>query len=318
MADVNLRLQLRRLGNSSVGLVPKPLLRMFLKTFETRPEWAEAAGFHVHPRRFDSPLTLLEELDAAKLADARSLPGIELRIAPALELVASLAPFAREMDSIPYEPDDRSPLWFSREFLESFPDFDAAILYSLLRHLKPRRYVELGCGYSSIISSHALKRNHDEGMVCEAVYADPQPRLDMTKALCYGRLMQKPAQGLPLDLFTKLRAGDVLFIDTSHVLKMQSDVEQELLRIVPSLAPGVWIHFHDVFTPYDYPEDWVRRPVRLSCNEQYGVECLLSGGRRYQVEIPLHCLVREHLPAMKQFFPRGRCGGQSFWIRRME
>src|SRR5580704_13778822 len=101
MADVNLRLRLRCLGNSLVGLLPTPLLRMFLKTFETRPEWAEAAGFHVHPRRFDSPLTLMAELDAGKLASARPLPGIELRIAPALELVATLAPFAREMDSIP-------------------------------------------------------------------------------------------------------------------------------------------------------------------------------------------------------------------------
>ena len=290
---------------------------MFLKAFETRPELAEAAGFHVHPRGFDSPLPLLEEIDFAGLAKPRTLPSIDLRIPSALALVAKLRPFVAELDSIPYEQDGRSPFWFSQEFIDSFTDFDAAILYSLLRQLKPRRYIELGCGYSSYISSHALQRSDREGVVCDAVYADPVPRLPMSQVLAYGRLIQKRVQDLHLDLFTQLRADDVLFIDTSHVLKIQSDVEHELVRILPSLAPGVWIHFHDMFTPYDYPEDHVRHPIRLSWNEQYAVECLLSGGNRYQVEIPLHCLVRENLPTMKEFFPRGRCRGQSLWIKKI-
>ena len=306
------------MGNFLVGLIPTTWLRMFLKAFESRPELAEAAGFHVHPRGFDSPLPLMEEIDIARLAKPRTLPGIDLRIPSALALVAKLRPFAAELDPIPYEQDGRSPFWFSQQFIDSFTDFDSAICYSLLRHLKPRRYIELGCGYSSYISSHALQRNYQEGVACDAVYADPAPRLPMSQVLAYGRLIQKRVQDLPLELFTQLRADDVLFIDTSHVLKIQSDVEHELVRILPSLAPGVWIHFHDVFTPYDYPEDHVRRPIRLSWNEQYAVECLLSGGNRYQMEIPLHCLVREDLPAMKEFFPRGRCRSQSLWIKKIQ
>jgi hypothetical protein len=306
------------MGNSVVGLIPTACLRLFLKTFETRPELAERAGFHVHPRRFDSPLPLMEEIDFARLAKPRTLPGIDLRIPAALALVAKLQPFATELDSIPYEEDGRSPFWFSREFIESFTDFDSAILYSLLRQLKPKRYIELGCGYSSCVSSHALRRNDGEGAACDAVYADPEPRLPMSEVLTYGRLIQKRVQDLPLAMFTQLRPDDVLFIDTSHVLKIQSDVEQELLRILPSLAPGVWVHFHDIHTPYDYPEEHIRHPIRLSWNEQYALECLLSGGDRYQIEIPLHCLVRENLAAMKEFFPRGRCRGQSLWIRKIQ
>jgi hypothetical protein len=291
---------------------------MFFKAFETRPEIAEAAGYHVYPRVYDSPLPLMEEINIASLAKPRFLPGIELRIEPALGLVSKLGAFAAELDSIPYEEEEGCPFWFSKKFIETFTDFDSAICYSLLRHLKPRRYVELGCGHSSYISSLALKRNDREGVACDAVYADPAPLLPMSQVLGYGRLVEKRVQDLPLELFTQLRADDVLFIDTSHVLKIQSDVVDELLRILPSLAPGVWIHIHDIFTPYDYPEDWVVRPVRLARNEQYAVECLLSGGSRYQIEIPLHCLVRERLPAMKEFFPRGRCRGQSLWIRKVQ
>jgi hypothetical protein len=316
MAKRSLRFKFRLIGNFLVGLIPKVFLRMFLKAFESRPELAEAAGFHVHPRRFDSPLPLMEEIDSAKLKTPRCLPGIDLRVASALALVANLRPFASELDAIPYAQSDRSPFCFSKEFIESFTDFDTAILYSLLRHLRPSRYIELGCGFSSYVSSHALQRNDREGIACDTIYADPEPRLPMSQLLTYGRLIQKRVQDLPMELFAQLQANDVLFIDTSHVLKIQSDVEHELVRILPSLRSGVWIHIHDVFTPYDYPVDWVHRPVRLSCNEQYAVECLLSGGSRYQIEIPLHCLVREHLPAMKEFFPRGRCQGQSLWIRK--
>jgi hypothetical protein len=318
MTKPSLRLQLRLIGNSFVGLLPTSLLRMFFKTFESRPEFSESAGFHVFPCRFDSPFPLLGEIDFEAVAKPRPLPGFDLRVGPALELLARLKPFAAEFDAIPYEFSADAPFWFTPEFLVSFPDYDAAVLYSLLRQLKPKRYVELGCGYSSLVSSYALQRNQREGAACDAVYADPEPRLPLNKVLTFERLQLQRAQDVPLDLFRKLEAGDVLFIDTSHVLKIQSDVEHELLHILPSLAPGVWIHFHDVFTPYDYPEDWVRKPLRLAANEQYGVECLLSGGSRYQVEIPLHYLVRDQAAAVREFYPRGRTRGQSLWIRKIQ
>jgi len=305
------------IGNSLVGFVPSSLLRMFFKTFESRQALAEAAGFQVFPCRFDSPMPLPKEIDFAAFAKPRALPGIDLRAGPALELLGRLKPFAAELDAIPYEPSTDAPFWFDQKFLDSFPDYDTAVLYSLLRHLKPKRYIELGCGYSSLISSYALQRNQQEGAACDVMYADPEPRLPLDKTLA-GRLLKKRVQDVPLNLFTALESGDVLFIDTSHVLKIQSDVEHELLRILPSLAPGVWIHFHDVFTPYDYPEEWVRAQLRLTCNEQYGVECLLSAGDRYQIEIPLHYLVRDHTAAAKEFYPRGRTRGQSIWLRKIK
>lgn len=310
-----IRAFLRRRADALVGLLPRWFFRAFLKTFLTRPELAETVGFHVHPRRFDSPLVVPEEVEIDKLSQRRSLPGIDLRVPSALETIKQLKTFAAELDPIPFEPDGKSIYWLGNT---SFPDFDSAVLHTLLRFIKPKRYIELGCGFSSFISSRALRRNQEEGTACEAFYCDPEPRLDMADILVYGKLLKKRVQDLPLEMFTKLQAGDVLFIDTSHVLKLQSDVEQELLRILPSLARGVWIHIHDVFTPYDYPGDWVSKKIRHTMNEQYAVECLLTGGERYEIEIPLHCLVREYLPEMQQFFPRGKNAGQSLWMRKVQ
>jgi hypothetical protein len=138
----------------------------------------------------------------------------------------------------------------------------------------------------------------------------------MQTVLVTGRFLQRRVQDAPSALFSQLQAGDVLFIDTSHVLKVQSDVEHELLRVLPILANGVWLHFHDVFTPYDYPNEWILGTIRHVMNEQYAVECLLTGGDRYQVALPLHLLAREHRSAMQKFFPRCRQWGQSFWLRK--
>ena len=315
MSKFYLSVWLRSKGDSAVARMPQWFLRNFLKTFKARPEIAEAVGFHVHPRRFDSPLPLMEEIDRAKHSQPRLLPDIDLRVSEALDLISKIRSYVSEMDEFPYQRDGKAPFWFDNL---SFTDFDAAVLYAMLRHLKPKRYVELGCGFSSLVSSLALQRNHQEGNPSEVVFCDPDPRLPMGGNLAYGRFIKQRVQELPLETFTALQSGDVLFIDTSHVLKIQSDVEHELLRILPSLAPGVWIHIHDIFTPYDYPEDWIWRPLRLGLNEQYAVECLLSGGHRYQIEIPLHHLVRDHLPAMKEFFSRGRTRAHSLWLRKVE
>jgi hypothetical protein len=89
------------------------------------------------------------------------------------------------------------------------------------------------------------------------------------------------------------------------------------VTILPSVKPGVWIHFHDVFTPYDYPLDWVTNFL-FSDNEQYALEALLTGGARYSVELPLYLLWKDHFALMKKFFPRGRLRAQGFWMRKSE
>ena len=311
---MTLRHRLRLLGNACVRRIPGGLLRFFFKSFETHQEVAEAAGYNVYPRVFHSPFAQIDEIDWERVRKKRELPGVRLDIPGALSSLERLQPFAKELDRFPYTQKPGAPFWYDNA---SFTDFDAAVLYTMLRWLKPRRYIEVGCGFSSLVSAAALRTNIEEGHACEAIYADPEPRLDVRPHLDFARLLIERVQNIPPARFQTLEAGDVLFIDTSHVLKLQNDVEYELLHVLPALRPGVWIHLHDIFTPYDYPEDWLNKPLRFAGNEQYALECLLSGGRRFQVELPLYCLWKEQRPALEKLLPAGRTRPHSFWIRRM-
>ena len=209
---MTMRYQARRLVNFLVGLIPRPCLRVFLRSFETRADLAERAGYHVYPRLFYSPLPLLEEIDWEQLRNRRELRGIDLNPEPPLRLLNNLRQFTPELETIPARQTGETFFWFDNG---GFGGFDAAALYAMLRYLKPKRYVELGCGFSSFISSRALKRNQQEGHDCDAIYADPEPRLDMQQILAHGRLMRKHVQDVADGDIYALESGDVLFLDSA-------------------------------------------------------------------------------------------------------
>lgn len=295
------------------ALLPTGLLRAFFKSFDHRQDLAEAAGYNVIEKTFYTPIPDVQTIDFARIRARRELPGVDLNYAGAAETLARLAPLTRELDAVPDQKTPGQPFWFENG---SFTHFDAAALYTMLRELKPKRYIEVGCGFSSLVSALALQRNIREGHPCRATYIDPEPRLDLRAQLGFAELLLRPIQDVPLSVFRELEPGDVLFIDTSHTLKLQGDVEYELVHMVPAVRAGVWIHIHDIFTPYDYPEDWLTKRLRFAGNEQYAVECLLSGGDRFRVELPLYGLWQDQREVLQQFFPRGQSRPQSLWIRR--
>jgi hypothetical protein len=295
------------------ALIPTGLLRAFFKSFDHRQDLAEAAGYNVIERTFYTPVPDVRTIDFARIHARRELPGIDLNYAGAAETLTRLAPLTRELDALPDHKTPGQPFWFANG---SFTHFDAGALYTMLRDLKPKRYIEVGCGFSSMVSALALQRNIREGHPCHATYIDPEPRLDLREHLGFAELLLRPIQDVPLSVFRELEPGDVLFIDTSHTLKLQGDVEYELVHMVPTVRAGVWIHIHDIFTPYDYPEDWLTKRLRFAGNEQYAVECLLSGGDRFRVELPLYGLWRDQPDVLQKFFPRGQSRPQSLWIRR--
>src|SRR4051812_36483905 len=207
--------------------MPLALRRMLLKGFADRPELAENAGHVVLPLRFDTPGPIVSEISREVLFRARVLPGIDLRVEAALVLLGTLVDkCAGEIAQIPRERTPGCIIWMENH---TYQDFDTATLYAMLRHLKPKRYVEVGCGFSSRTSTFALRRNASEGAACEAHYIDAWPAEHLREIELPGPLLGQRVQDAPLELFTALEAGDVLFIDTSHVLKTQSDVEWELL-----------------------------------------------------------------------------------------
>jgi predicted O-methyltransferase YrrM len=149
-----------------------------------------------------------------------------------------------------------------------FPSLDASVAFALVRERRPTRIVEVGSGHSTRVLSRALQQS---GGKLWAI--DPAPRADIA-GLAGVTIMPSTLQAAPGDLFDQLGPGDVLFIDSSHILMPGSDVDQLLNRILPRLRRGTLVHIHDIFLPFDYPTAWGWR----NYNEQQGVLPLLASG----------------------------------------
>lgn len=198
--------------------------------------------------------------DALEPVFAAALPRMEA----VLTRVEALAPRLLTFEGPPPEPR------FDQDW---FPRLDAAVLYALLHDRPPARMVEIGSGHSTRFAARAVR---DAGAATELVCVDPAPRarLDGLPVRHLPQLVQDADPGL----FAGLGAGDVLFVDSSHVAMPGSDVDLLLNGVLPRLAPGALVHVHDVFLPDPYPEAWAWRGY----NEQVAVGCLLQGGA-YQI-----------------------------------
>jgi hypothetical protein len=197
---------------------------------------------------------------------------------------------------------------------------DAEALYAMLRHLRPTTVIEVGSGHSTLISAAALQRTAEEGRPGRLVALDPAPRLDFPPELA--SLVEhraQPIEAAPPELFGALGAGDVLFIDSSHVAKLGSDVTRLVLDILPRLAAGVHVHFHDIFLPWEYPRRLVEREDKF-WNEQYLLHAFLIGNGSYEVALGLHALTRADRARAATVIPTlaGEASPGAFWLRRTD
>ncbi|MDA0368795.1 MAG: class I SAM-dependent methyltransferase [Proteobacteria bacterium] len=151
-----------------------------------------------------------------------------------------------------------------------FPRADGAAAYAMVRHHRPARLIEVGSGHSTRFIAQAIA---DGGLSCAVTAIDPAPRAAIDALPI--NVIRQPVQLVPGDLFGQLIAGDVLFIDSSHILMPGTDVDHLFSRVLPRLPAGVFVHIHDVFLPDDYPAAWRWRGY----NEQLAVAALLQGGR---------------------------------------
>jgi hypothetical protein len=308
-----MRYQIYKLFNFLVGLIPAPLLRRQLRTLHRYAPIADRVGYQVHPQVFYNPFPDPKEVDLEKLKRKRSLPGVDFNLAESRRLLPQLAAYSAEVGTFLKSRPGDIPRWD-----DTYPVCDTGTLYAMLRHLKPKCYLEVGCGYSSRASAAALRRNAEEGHPCEAAYIEPYPPPYLDELNLPGEFIHKKIEQVPPERFQRLQAGDVLFIDTSHVIKVQNDVEYELIHLLPVLNAGVYVHVHDIMSPYDYPAEWLvgDGPNRGGSNEQYALECLLSGGGDWEVVLPVHLLWREHRDLLRQVVDSdGRPA--AFWIRKV-
>ena len=300
--------------NLAARLMPRPLVRHYLKSLWYQPRLQDALQYHVQPYRFESVIPTRFDVDVARLNQRRNLPGIQLNEKSALEFLVKLKPYAREMAAFPLEKTPGTSFWLNNF---GYGDFDAVTLYSIVRCLKPKRIIEVGCGFSSCVTSLACRKNLEEGHATEVLFIEPYPSETLKQFNLHGELLVKKIEEVPLSTFARLEAGDILFIDTTHILKTQSDCVYELLEIIPTLRPGVLIHVHDIYTPYDYPETLLLDQLR-SFNEQYGLECLLSNSRDLEVVMPLYLLWQDHRSALNELMPQATVRPPAaFWVQKI-
>lgn len=243
---------------------------------------------------------------------ARQLPGIDLRVSEQLKLLAEFD-YGEELRAIPSQSNGSLSPYYDNL---AFAPLDGAVYHSLLRHLKPQRVIEVGSGESTRFAANALALNSAEGHPGDLVAIEPyeSPYLERLGVT----VIRERVEDVEPRIFGQLRANDVLFIDSSHVVRPGGDVAFLLLETVPALAPGVVIHIHDVFTPDDYPVEWSHR--RWFWTEQYVVEALLTDNPRLEVVLTVHHLLRRHRERLREAcaVPPGMVPGPtpcSFWVR---
>ncbi len=202
---------------------------------------------------------------------------------------------------------------------KSFGPADSEMLYNMIRHYKPGRVIEIGSGYSTRMMKKALDVNRGEGVQSSHICIEPY-EMPWLESLGLDEVVRERVESVEPSLFSSLAENDVLFIDSSHVLRLGGDVFVEYLRILPSLKPGVVIHIHDIFLPYEYPRNWVIDKRRY-WTEQYILQAFLAFNDHFEVLAGVHWLARDHMDQLAKVCPvfaEQNRGAGSFWIRKIK
>jgi hypothetical protein len=245
---------------------------------------------------------------------SRELPGITLDFDALRQRFSEFQAVATQMD-IPEEETAGRRYYFQNPAF-SYGD---AITYSwILSQARPKRVVEVGSGYSSCLLLDARERLAIDGMT--VTFIEPYPellhQLLRDKQPDGSRIIPKPVQDVETAIFETLEANDILFIDSTHVTKIDSDVNHHLFRILPSLASGVLIHFHDIFYPFEYPREWIFDENR-SWNENYILRAFLMHNDQYEI-----VFFNSAFASIADSEDRNQCptffknSGGSLWLRK--
>lgn len=255
-------------------------------------------------------------LDAGGLSESfppRNLPGIDWNIAAQLQRLSAFH-YADELRAIPRGGGGSDATFYFGN--QAFDAGDAEYWYSLIRQLKPRRIVEVGSGHSTKMARLALAANkrEDPAYHCRHCCIEPyeMPWLEELEI----ELIRERVEVLDPTFFEQLQANDILFIDSSHIIRPQGDVLYLFTELLPRLAPGVIVHIHDIFSPYDYPR-WMTEQLLL-WNEQYLLEAFLTENPQWEILGSLYYLQRHYSQALAAPFPHlgPEDAPGSFYLRR--
>jgi hypothetical protein len=274
----------------------------------------------VPPGHFYSPIVDPDDPNVAKILQAfehLDLPensGIPLdrnRISAMIERLS------RNYEQLPFKPQKQADQSYFYEN-PAFSYGDAIILGLMMLEVEPKRIIEVGSGYSSC----AMIDINDQrlGGKVELTFVDPYPQTLLGRlpesSRYRSQVIAKPVQSVCFDLFSDLSANDILFIDSTHVAKMGSDVNFLIFNVFPVLKPGVLIHIHDVPYPFEYPPEWIAQENR-SWNEAYLLRAFLQFNSAFEIIFYNHFAKRKCEAELWRFLPLFlKNGGASIWLRR--
>ncbi len=277
----------------------------------------EIQGF-VPPGHFYSPVPCLDDIrndeDRIFGEAPRRLAGIEINDEAQLRLLREFVAYYGEMN---FQADKQDGLrYYYKNPAYSYSD--GILLHCMIRHFAPNRIIEIGSGHSSCMT---LDTNdlHFDGSI-ETTFIEPYPELLLSLISESDRdrvrIIPKRLQEVKLEEFDALESGDFLFIDSTHVSKIDSDVNRILFDILPRLANGVYIHFHDIFYPFEYPKRWIL--AGRAWTENYILRAFLQFNDSFEVVLMNSYMdhfhedfFREHLPLCLQ-----NTGGH-IWLRKL-
>jgi predicted O-methyltransferase YrrM len=262
--------------------------------------FATRFGVHILPVHYHSPVPNIVELEKTKDIWARKseLPGLEMDLIQQVDNLKKICiPFQSE-----YEENKAYQYAVEKAFGPGFGYIEAQALHAVIRHYKPKQVIEVGSGVSTWCMLNALKTNQVEtGNDFSITCIEPYPSNEL-KALSEIELVEKQGQTVFYeDAFAKLGENDLLFIDSSHTVKPGSDVNHLILEILPRLNPGVIVHVHDIYFPYDYQRTVLQ--TYFHWMESSLLRAFLIHNDRVRIIFCLSYLHYEDRDALKEVFP---------------
>ncbi len=274
------------------------------------PQYAPAGHFY-------SPIPNKE--DIARAISTSRVPeetcGIDFREQQQLALLERLASHYHE---VPFPADKTEEFRFAFNN-PSYSWSDAIILFCMIREMKPKRIVEIGSGFTSALMLDTNERYFNNAIDCTFIEPYPDVLLSLLRPGDTHRctFIRRQLQDVDKSLFAGLRANDILFIDSSHVIKAGSDCQEILSSILPALHPGTLVHFHDVFPQFEYPPDWLWEG--RGWNEQYGLRAFLQFNVEFQIKLFTPFMILKHREWFEQNIPNCfRNTGGHIWIGRVD
>lgn len=284
---------------------------LYQENLHTKKNAAVPAGHYY------SPIVLIDDIKKRedqiwKNREFDFVNGIELNTQKQIQL---LAEFENYYNEIPFKEEQQEGVRY--QFKNGFYSYtDGIVLYSMIRHYKPKRIIEIGSGFSSALMLDTNEFFFNKQI--DLTFIDPYPERLLSLMTEDDKknttVIISDAQVIELEIFKKLESGDILFIDSSHVAKTGSDVNYILFEILPIIKSGVIIHFHDIFFPFEYPKDWVYK--RFNWNEDYFLRAFLMYNTTFEIKLFSDYIHLHHKEAFKNMPLCYQNTGGNLWIEK--